>query len=86
MRILARGEQWYASVSPSPVNESPQWRPIYMVDSLPRIHELVRRHGGTVLIEEMPVPGSAICTFIEPVNGTTMSVARAGSPNDEEAS
>jgi hypothetical protein len=37
-----------------------------------------------VLIEEMPVPGSAISTFIEPVTGTTMSVARAGNP--EEAS
>ncbi|HEY1825576.1 MAG TPA: VOC family protein [Acidimicrobiales bacterium] len=84
MRILKNGEQWYASISNSPVDEAPQWRPLYLVDSLERVHEVVRRHGGTVLIEEMPVPGSAISTFIEPVTGTTMSVARAGNP--EEAS
>jgi hypothetical protein len=26
----------------------------------------------------MPVPGSAICTFTEPVNGTLMTVMRGG--------
>jgi hypothetical protein len=32
------------------------------------------------LIKEMPVPGSAICTFSEPVNGTLMTVMRGGPP------
>ncbi|HTT60148.1 MAG TPA: VOC family protein [Acidimicrobiales bacterium] len=83
MRILRRGEQWYASMSPSPPNQAPQWSPIYIVDALERVHEIVRRHGGTVLIEEMPVPGSAISTFIEPVTGTTMTVMRAGAQPEQ---
>jgi predicted enzyme related to lactoylglutathione lyase len=78
MRVLKNGEQWFASISASPVGEAPQWRPIFVVDSLERVHEIVRRHCGTVVIEEMPVPGSAISVFVEPVNGTTMTVMRAG--------
>jgi hypothetical protein len=80
MRVLQNDEQWYASLSHSPTGEAPQWKPIYVVDSLERIHELVPRHGGTILIKEMPVPGSAICTFSEPVNGTLMTVMRGGPP------
>lgn len=83
MRILANGEQWYASVSPSSTGEAPRWTPLYVVDSLERIHETVVRRGGTIIVEEMPVPGSAICLFREPVNGTTMSVMRGGQPAEE---
>lgn len=83
MRVLKNGDQWYASISASPAGEAPQWRPIFVVDALERVHEIVRRHGGTVLIEEMPVPGSAISVFIEPVNGTTMTVMRGGAEPDE---
>lgn len=83
MRILKNGQQWFASISSSPTGEAPQWRPIYVVDSLTRVHEIVRRHGGTVLIEEMPVPGSAISVFIEPTNGTTMTVMRGGTQPDQ---
>jgi predicted enzyme related to lactoylglutathione lyase len=78
MRILQNGDNWYASMSHAQAGESPQWKPIYVVDSLERIHETVPRHGGTIIIEEMPVPGSAICVFSEPVNGTLMNVMRAG--------
>lgn len=78
MRILQNGDQWYASVSASQGNDAPHWSPIYVVDSLKRIQEVVPRHGGAVVIEEMPVPGSAICVFSEPVNGTLMTVMGAG--------
>jgi uncharacterized protein len=78
MRILQNGDDWYASVSYAQNEESPQWKPIYVVDSLARIHETVPRHGGAIVIEEMPVPGSAICVFSEPVNGTLMTVMRGG--------
>jgi predicted enzyme related to lactoylglutathione lyase len=78
MRVLQKGEQWYASLTQLPPGTSPEWKPIYIVDSLERIHEVVPRHGGTILIEEMPVPGSALCIFSEPVNGTVMSVMRGG--------
>jgi predicted enzyme related to lactoylglutathione lyase len=78
MRILQNGEQWFASVSNSPTGQGPLWNPIIVVDSLERIHEVVPRHGGAILIEEMPVPGSAICVFSEPVNGTLMTVMRGG--------
>ena len=83
MRVLKNGDQWFASISSSPLGEAPQWRPIYIVDSLERTHEIVRRHGGTVLVEEMPVPGSAISVFIEPTNGTTMTVMRGGAHSDK---
>jgi uncharacterized protein len=83
MRVLQNGEQWYASLTQLPSGESPQWKPIYVVDSLERIHEVVPRHGGTILVEEMPVPGSALCIFTEPVNGTLMTVMRGGQHPDE---
>jgi predicted enzyme related to lactoylglutathione lyase len=85
MRILQNGEQWYASVSHSPTDESPRWTPVYIVNSLERVHELVPRLGGTILIKEMPVPGSALCTFLEPVNGTTMTVMRGGHANEDDS-
>jgi hypothetical protein len=84
MRVLQKGEQWYASVTQLPSGESPQWKPIYIVDSLERIHEVVPRHGGTILVEEMPVPGSALCIFSEPVNGTVMCVMRGGNHPEGE--
>jgi hypothetical protein len=78
MRILQNGEQWYASVSHAQSDDAAHWQPIFVVDSLKRIHEVVPRHGGAILVEEMPVPGSAICVFTEPVNGTVMTVMAAG--------
>jgi uncharacterized protein len=79
MRILHHGEQWFASISHDQVNREPRWNPIFVVDSLERIRERVPRHGGSILIEEMKVPGSALCIFTEPVNGSVMSVMQAGS-------
>jgi predicted enzyme related to lactoylglutathione lyase len=82
MRILQNGEQWFASLSNLAPGEGPQWKPIFVVDSLERIHEVVPRHGGAILLAEMPVPGSAICVFTEPVNGTSMTVMRGGQHPD----
>jgi predicted enzyme related to lactoylglutathione lyase len=82
MRILQNGEQWFASLSNLAPGEGPQWKPIFVVDSLERIHEVVSRHGGAILLAEMPVPGSAICVFTEPVNGTSMTVMRGGQHPD----
>ncbi|MGH3733041.1 MAG: VOC family protein [Acidimicrobiales bacterium] len=83
MRVLENGEQWYASLSQLPQGESAQWKPVYIVDSLERIHEVVPRHGGTILVQEMPVPGSALCLFSEPINGTVMAVMRGGHGPEE---
>jgi uncharacterized protein len=77
MSVLANGDAWYASLTTVEA-EPPQWKPIYVVDTLERARDVVTRHGGAILIEEMPVPGSALTTFTEPVNGTTMTVMRAG--------
>jgi hypothetical protein len=69
MRVLTNGDQWYASLSQ--VDGQPaRWNPIYVVDSLERAREVITRHGGAILVEEMPVPGS--------VNGTTMTIMRGG--------
>jgi hypothetical protein len=78
MRILQNGEQWFASLSESQTDLEPQWNPIFVVDSLKRVHELVPRHGGAIVIDEMPVPGSVICVFSEPVHGTLMTVMQGG--------
>lgn len=82
MRILQNGEQWFASLSHSPTGVGPQWNPIFVVDSLERIHKTVPRLGGAIVIEEMAVPGSAICVFSEPVNGSQMTVMRGGEGPD----
>lgn len=78
MRILVNDEQWFASLSHPQVDVTPRWIPIVVVDSLERVREVVPRHGGAILVEEMPVPGSAVCIFREPVKGMTLSVMRGG--------
>jgi predicted enzyme related to lactoylglutathione lyase len=78
MRILQNGDDWYASISHTQGDDPAQWMPIWVVDSLERIHETVPRLGGSIIVEEMPVPGSAISVFSEPVNGTLMTVMRGG--------
>jgi predicted enzyme related to lactoylglutathione lyase len=80
LRILADGEQWFASMSSDPEDRPAQWNPIYIVDSLARAREVVTAHGAVVVLEEMPVPGSAITVFVEPVMHSAVTVMRAGEP------
>ena len=79
--VLAKGEQWFASISPltpgGPVMP-PHWTPIYVVDDLAATAQKVRAAGGGVIVENMPVPGSAISAFTEPVNGMPFTVMGAG--------
>ncbi len=78
MKILHAGEQWFASISPDPDDQPPHWSPIFVVDSLDRIHGVVRGLGATLVVEKMPVPGSEISVFIEPVLNTPVTVMAAG--------
>ena len=83
MRILRAGEQWFASVSHDQVGDRPaRWNPIFVVESLARCRETVRSLGATVVLEEMPVPGSAISVFVDPVTRKALTVMAAGSPPD----
>lgn len=83
MRVLMNGEQWFASVSADQMEgRSAQWNPIYVGDSLERVRSTVRAQGGTVVLEEMPVPGSAITSFAEPVMGAVVTVMQAGQAPD----
>lgn len=81
MRVLAAGEQWFASVSENQVPERTQagWNSIYVVETLESARAKVRELGGTIVLEEMPVPGSAISVFVEPVMNTAITIMRAGS-------
>jgi len=83
MTILRRGEQWFASFShEDSSHQSPQWTPVFVVDSLDRIRKRVRELGGTIIVEEVPVPGSAISIFKDPIVGTPLTVMQAGAnPN-----
>ena len=79
MRVLTAGDQWFASISHNMVpGRTAQWSPIFVVDALRRAHEDVRTAGGTVVLEEMPVPGSAISIFTEPVMNAMVTVMAAG--------
>ena len=82
MRVLADGDQWFASVSENQVPErtAAQWNSIYVVDTLDAARKKVRELGATVVLEEMPVPGSAISTFVEPVMNTAVTIMGAGKP------
>lgn len=82
MRVLASGEQWFASVSNNPFPQrDPQWNAIYVADSLERVRSAVARRGGTILVDEMPVPGTVITVFEEPVCGTIVTVMQGGELN-----
>jgi predicted enzyme related to lactoylglutathione lyase len=80
MEILRRGEQWFASLSKEDCSViPPHWTPIFVVDSLDRFRNEVRKLGGNIIVEEMRVPGSAISVFQEPVMGSYLTVMAGGS-------
>jgi predicted enzyme related to lactoylglutathione lyase len=80
MKVLANGEQWFASVSQNQVPDRPaaQWNSIYIVDTLDAARNKVRALGGTIVLEEMSVPGSAISVFAEPAMNTAITIMGAG--------
>lgn len=81
MSVLAVGEQWFASISPNPVAQRPtQWNPVYIAETLERVHEAATRHGGEVVVAEMPVPGSAVTVVRSPATGEYLTFMRAGEP------
>ena len=59
MKVLTAGEQWFASVSENQIPERPgaQWNSIYIVETPDAARDKVSDLGGTILMEEMPVPG-----------------------------
>jgi hypothetical protein len=82
MQVLSAGEQWFASFSENQIPErtAPQWNSIYVVETLDAARNKIRELGGTIVLEEMPVPGSAISVFVEPVMNTTVTIMGAGAP------
>ena len=80
MKILTNGDQWFASITYGEKPEhTPQWMPVFVVDSLDRIRSKVRELGGEIIVEEMPVPGSAISVFREPIKNAYITVMAEGS-------
>jgi uncharacterized protein len=85
MRVLQNGDQWFASVSQDQMpGGAARWNPVYIGDSLARIRDTARAQGGSVVVEEMPVPGSAITVIAEPVMNTMVTVMQAGDHPDTE--
>jgi hypothetical protein len=82
MKVLNVGEQWFASVSQNQITERPaaQWNSIYVVNTLEAARDKIRELGGTIVLEEMPVPGSSISVFVEPVMNTVVTIMGAGKP------
>jgi predicted enzyme related to lactoylglutathione lyase len=83
MRILHAGEQWFASFSHDQVpGRTPQWNAIYIVESLETFRQRAIANGATIVVDEMPVPGSAICVITEPVTKSFVTVMGAGSSSE----
>jgi predicted enzyme related to lactoylglutathione lyase len=82
MKVLSAGEQWFASFSQNQIPErtGAQWNSIYAVESLEAARNKIRDLGGIIVLEEMPVPGSAISVFVEPVMQTSVTIMGAGTP------
>jgi uncharacterized protein len=80
MKVMANGEQWFASVSHNQVPERPaaQWNSLYIVDELAAARTKLKELGASIVLEEMPVPGSAICVFVEPVMHSAVTIMGAG--------
>lgn len=79
MRVLARGEQWFASITEDP-ETPPHWTPVIVVDSLTDAASRARAAGAAVLFENMPVPGSAITVLRDPVVGSIINIMTARDP------
>ena len=84
MKVLSAGEQWFASFSLNQIPErwAGQWNALYIVEKLADMRKKVCSLGATIVLEEMPVPGSAISVFIEPVMNTVVTVMGAGSHDE----
>lgn len=80
MRILTRGDQWFASITEDP-ETPPHWTPVIVVDTIAEAAERARAAGAEVLFENMPVPGSAITVLRDPVVGSIINVMAAGDPS-----
>jgi uncharacterized protein len=80
-RVLQAGDQMFASLSPQ-MDTSTQWNPIFVATNLADAREKAESLGATIVLEEMPVPGSAISAFLEPVKNQLVTVMGAGSPSE----
>ncbi len=79
LRILTAGEQWFASLSsPQVLAGQTHWNPVFVVRSLEETRDAALAGGATVLVENMPVPGSAVSAFLEPVCGNVLTMMRSG--------
>jgi predicted enzyme related to lactoylglutathione lyase len=82
MAILRRGEEWFASFSFDDIGDkSPQWMPVFVVDSLERAKAKVKELGGDVIAEEIPVPGSSISIVREPITLQFLTLMASGDPS-----
>jgi predicted enzyme related to lactoylglutathione lyase len=61
-----------------PERTQAQWNSLYIVENLEAARDKIRSLGGTIVLEEMPVPGSAISVFLEPAMNTAVTIMGAG--------
>lgn len=80
-RVLQAGDQMFASLS-SETEMATQWNPIFVTESLDAARKKAVSLGATIVLEEMPVPGSAISAFTEPVKNQLVTIMRAGPPSE----
>lgn len=80
MRILAHGERWFASLTEEADAGDGQWMPVYIAADLDAARATTVAHGGTVLIHEMPVPGSVITVVADPVVHASWTLMAPGAP------
>ncbi len=77
MSILAHGDAWFASLTQRDDVEA-QWMPVVVHPDLAAARRATVAAGGTVVVPEMPVPGTTICVVADPVIHAAWTVMAAG--------
>ena len=80
MRVLAHGERWFASLTERADAGHGLWMPVYLVADLDSARATTVAHGGTVLVHEMPVPGTVITVVADPVVHVSWTLMAPGAP------
>lgn len=80
MRILAHGERWFASLTERADAGDGMWMPVFGAADLDAARAATVAAGGSVLVHEMPVPGTVITIVADPVVRASWTLMALGAP------
>ncbi|MGC8498792.1 MAG: hypothetical protein ACP5OV_04760 [Acidimicrobiales bacterium] len=80
MRILAHHERWFASPTKRADAGDARWMPVFGAGDLDAARATTVAEGGSVLVPEMPVPGTVITVVADPVVRASWTLMARGTP------